>query len=154
MTVIEALLEAWDRQCRIVTTLAHRVDETNKHAKAAHNGRRLDEQLAHIHEARKFHLAELDQTAADSLPEPPEDLAEIKQALQASGRAVKDALSQALQEDRQQSGGFDHPVFFLEHLICHEGWHIGAIVQALTEAGQEPPEPWQEAKIWGVWRTD
>lgn len=162
MELRDALLESWDRQCRIVRAVASRVDESNRHAKPSPEGWPLDYQLAHIHTARKFHLAELDSASAaalgDALVEgadaPLQELSAIRDLLESSARAVRLALQDALLQGKVQVGGFDHPVFFLEHLVCHEGWHLGLIILALRLAGEEPPEQWQEMNIWGVWRTD
>ena len=80
--------------------------------------------------------------------ERPEDM------LDDSASAVRQALAEALQEGRVKVGGYDHPVFFLQHLVFHEGWHIALIFLAFRLAGQEIPEEWEEARVWGEWRTD
>lgn len=60
----------------------------------------------------------------------------------------------ALGKGVTQFGWYDNPVLFIQHMVWHEGWHIGLIFLALRLAGQEIPEEWEETKVWGEWRTE
>ncbi|MEZ0327312.1 MAG: DinB family protein [Fimbriimonas sp.] len=162
MNVTEALLESWDRQCRIVTAVASRIDESNRRVKPSEDGWPLDHQLAHIHLVRRFWLSRIDPQRADALGEsfvdgwttPITDLATIKQLLEDSGKAIGDAMREAIANETGAIGGYDHPVIFLQHMVWHEGWHVGLIFLGLRLAGQEPPEEWEEEHVWGEWRTE
>ena len=155
-----ALLESWTRQARIVNLVAEHVTEANKNAKPSEDGWPLYEQLAHIHMVRRFHMRELDAARASSLPsayipeshDAMDDLDALREMLKESGLAVGEVMATALAENKQQSGGYEHPVLFLQHLIWHEGWHVGLIFLALRLAGNEIPEEWEEAKVWAEWR--
>ena len=46
MDSIEALLDSWDRQCRIVDSVASLIDDANRHVKPSDDGMTLDRQLA------------------------------------------------------------------------------------------------------------
>lgn len=159
MDVIEALLDSWDRQCRIVDAVASRVDESNRHVKPSEDGWSLDYQLAHIHKVRHFFLtnvaperaAELGGTYTDGWNG---DLEHMRSLLAASGAAVRQAVKDALQGELRPFGWYDNPVLFLQHMVWHEGWHVGLIFLGLRLAGQEPPHEWEEAKVWGEWRTE
>ncbi|MBI1756622.1 MAG: DinB family protein [Fimbriimonas ginsengisoli] len=162
MDVTEALLESWDRQCRIVQAVASRVDESNRHVKPSEDGWPLYHQLAHIHNVRRYWLSQvaperaaaLGDSFVDGWKTPIQDLAAIKAMLEASGVAVREAVSEALKKGVGAVGGYDHPVLFLQHMIWHEGWHVGLMFLALRLAGQEPPEEWEESHVWGEWRTE
>ena len=162
MNVTEALLDSWDRQCRIVNAVAARIDESNRHLKPSEDGWPLDRQLAHIHNVRHFFLSNIAPTAAASVGEsfvdgwqtPIQDLARIKELLLESGVAVREVVRETLQNDVGQMGWYDNPVLFLQHMVWHEGWHVGLIFLALRQAGQEPPEEWEETHVWGEWRTE
>lgn len=166
MNLTEALLESWDRQCKIVEAVMSRIDEANRHAKPSEDGWELDKQLAHMHNTRKFflsqiapnHAAALGKTYADEIGTPIADLSEIKACVRASGAAVRAAVSEALDKGLEpMAGGFvtyDNPVLFLQHMVWHDGWHVGLIFLALRLAGQEPPEEWEEEQVWGLWRTE
>lgn len=160
MDLATAILESWDRNRRIVKAVADRIDDTNRNALPSPDGWPIIEHLAHIHEVRRFHLDQLDEDGANSLPRPSAsgyedlDLNVLRGMLDESAGAVRKAMKEALDEGRVQCGGYDHPLFFLEHLIWHEGWHIALIFLALRLAGQDPPEEWSESRVWGEWRTD
>src|SRR5437868_13168168 len=104
MDVTEALLDSWDRQCRIVSAVASRIDESNRHAKPSEDGWPLDHQLAHIHKVRHFFLANVAPERAKAIGDsfvdgwdtPIQDLAQIKTLLEASGGAVREAVRDGL----------------------------------------------------------
>ena len=165
MDTAEALLDSWDRQCRIVSATASLIDETNRCAKPSEDGWGLDAQLAHMHGVRKYflsqvapgHAAGLTSAYADKEGTPLADLDAIKACLEASGRAIRDAVAEGLEAGGPMAGGhvfYDNPVLFLQHMVWHDGWHVGLIFLALRLNGQEPPEEWEEPNVWGLWRTE
>lgn len=162
MDVIDALLDSWDRQCRIVNAVAGRIDESNRKIKPSSDGMPLDMQLAHIHQVRHFWLsnvaperaAAIGRSFADDWETPIEDLEAIKSLLTESGAAVRDAVRDALANGVEKIGFYDNPVLFLQHQIWHEGWHVGLIFLALRLADQEPPQEWEESFVWSEWRTE
>ncbi len=159
---MDALLDSWDRQCRIVSVVASKVDESNRKLKPSEDGWPLDRQLAHMHGTRRYFLGNVAPERAkligssfvDGSQNPIEDLDEIKQLLELSGIAVREAVKDALESGVEQFGFYDNPVLYLQHMVWHEGWHVGLIMLALRLGGQEPPEEWEETKIWGEWRTE
>jgi len=162
MNVTGALLDSWDRQCLIVNTVAEKIDESNRHLKPSEDGWPLDRQLAHIHKVRHFFLTNIspERGAAigDSFVEgwetPISDLGHIKSLLKQSGVEVREAVAEALSNGVSKIGWYDNPVLFLQHMVWHEGWHVGLIFLGLRLGGQELPEEWEEASVWGHWRTE
>ena len=165
MDVTEALLESWNRQCRIVNSVASLIDEANRGVKPSEDGMALDAQLAHMHGVRKYflsqvapeHAAGLTSAYADKDGTPLADLDAIKACLRASEVAVREAVKAGLEKGGAMAGGnvvYDNPVLFLQHMVWHDGWHVGLIFLALRLNGQEPPEEWEEPNVWGLWRTE
>ncbi|HLO98221.1 MAG TPA: DinB family protein [Fimbriimonas sp.] len=163
MDVTEALLDSWDRQCRIVSKVASLVNESNRHLKPCEDGWPLDRQLAHIHSVRHFFLKNIDpdrgnaieSSFTDGWQTPISDLDKIKALLDQSGPAARDAVADALQKNGvQKIGWYDNPVLYLQHMVWHEGWHVGQIFTALRLGGQEVQEEWEEPNVWGEWRTE
>jgi uncharacterized damage-inducible protein DinB len=162
MDVTEALLDSWDRQCRIVDAVATRVDETNRDVKPSEDGWPLFQQLAHIHNVRRYWLSELDKKRAEAIEDaftdgwktPITDLDKIKSLLKESGPIVREVVGDAIRSGKGKVGGYDNPVLYLQHMIWHEGWHVGLIFLGLRLAGQEPGDEWEEANVWGEWRTE
>ena len=166
MDVTEALLDSWDRQCKIVNAVATLVNEENRKVKPSEDGWSLDQQLAHMHNTRKFwllqvapqHAEKLGKAYADNQGTPIADLDAIKSYLKASGDAVRDAVKEGLEKGNEPMKGehatYDNPVLLLEHMVWHDGWHVGLIFLALRLNGEEPPEEWEEPNVWGLWRTE
>ncbi len=166
MDIIEALLDSWDRQCRIVNSVASLIDDANRYVKPSEDGWPLDKQLAHMHRVRKFFLSQvapehaehLGDSYADELGTPIADLGIIKSNLVASGEAVREAVRKGLESGCGPMVGanvtYDNPVLLMQHMVWHEGWHVGLIFLALRLNGQEPPEEWDEPNVWGLWRTE
>lgn len=162
MNITAALLDSWDRQSRIVNAVATRVTPANKLAQPSPDGMPLFAQLAHIHKVRAHWLGELDKELSASLPEvyldgwsnPVDDLEVLRDALVKSGEAVRAALERAFESGQEKCGGYDNPVLFLQHMVWHDGWHVGLILLALRQAGEEPTEEWEELNVWGEWRTE
>jgi uncharacterized damage-inducible protein DinB len=165
MDVTEALLESWDRQCKIVEAVGTLVTEANRHAKPSGDGWPLDKQLAHMHNVRKFFLSQVapDRAAglgsvdADEVGTPIADLDAIKSHLKGSGIAVREAVREGLAKGGPMKGEnvtYDNPVLLMQHMVWHDGWHVGLIFLALRLSGEEPPEEWDEPNVWGRWRTE
>lgn len=165
MDLSKALLDSWDRQCRIVNSVATLIDEENRHVAPSDDGWPLDQHLAHMHSVRRFFLSQvspehgsgLPRATIDDLGTPLPDLDEIKECLKASEVAVRHAVEEALEKGGPMAGEhvvYDNPILFLQHMVWHDGWHIGLIFLALRMNGQEPPEEWEEPNVWGQWRTE
>lgn len=161
MPLTQLLLDSWSRNCKILDSVCTLLTEENKSLRPSPSSWTLDRQLAHVHNTRTYFLSQIapefvtdfDEIADDSdLP-----LSELKMALDSSGKAVGAALASGLAAGGPMQGGYvtyENPVLFVQHMIWHEGWHAGQIFLALRENGQEPTEDWEEANVWGVWRTE
>jgi L-amino acid N-acyltransferase YncA/uncharacterized damage-inducible protein DinB len=162
VSIANALLDSWDRQCRIVEAVASRVNESNRHLKPSEDGWQLDFQLAHIHKVRHFFLENIAPRRAalvgDSMTDGWEtsisDLSRIKTLLTESAVAVRDVMQAALSDNLNKIGWYDNVVLYLQHMVWHEGWHVGLILLALRLDGQAPPQEWEEEKVWNEWRTE
>src|SRR5579863_5483369 len=165
MDIAEALLDSWDRQCTIVNNVASLIDDENRHVKPSEDGWPLDAHLAHMHGVRRFflskvapeHAADLPSAYADKEGTPLADLDAIKECLRASGKAVRDAVQTGLDKGGPMAGPhvtYENPVLLLQHMVWHDGWHVGLIFLGLRQNGQEPPEEWEEPNVWGLWRTE
>ena len=159
MTLLEVLLESWDRQCRILTAVSSLVTAETRHLRPSPESWSLDEQLAHIHECRRFWLGQIAPSFGGPLAKADGSgsLEDIQACLEASSRAVRDAVADAVEQGREfktKNVTYDHPVLFLQHMIWHEGWHVGQILLAFRANGQEVPEEWEEPNVWSHWRTE
>jgi len=157
--VDELLLESWDRQARIIQSLADLVDEKIRSVKPSEDGWPLDAQLAHVHQTRRWWLKSTDakylegygRAVLEDGETPIADLGEIKGLLVQSAAAVRTATLEGLKAGGK-FGPYDHAIFFLQHMVWHEGYHAGLILLALRNAGQDPSDEWCEKHIWELWR--
>jgi uncharacterized damage-inducible protein DinB len=162
MDLLEQLLDSWDRQARIVKSVASKIDESNRHLKPSEDGWPLDHQLAHIHLVRRFWLSNVDpersarlqSSFSDGWETPITDLDLIKSLLDDSAREIRESVREMVTKGSGKVGGYDNPVLFLQHMVWHEGWHVGLIFLALRLAGQEPTDEWSEQHVWGEWRIE
>lgn len=163
MNVFEALVESWDRQARIIDSLAELVTEKNRKIAPGEDRLELDRQLCHIHLARKGWLKQASPTHLEGLGtvmvqvseddwQANPDLEVIREQVRLSAKAVRDAFTDAVAAGKETLEPYDHPVLFLQHMLWHEGWHAGQIILALRNAGEEPTEEWEEKHIWELWR--
>lgn len=156
------LLQSWDRQTDILSRLADRVEPGDLALTPAEGESDIAEHLCHIHGTRRFWLSKASpehlqgknllftQIGEDDW-ECVRDLDVIRAELAKSARAVGDATRAHL-ESGVNVGQYEHPVFFLQHMLWHEGWHTGLIMLALRRNGKEPPEAWEDPNIWQLWR--
>jgi uncharacterized damage-inducible protein DinB len=160
--VSSALLESWDRQTQILMNLANTIDETTRHLKPAEQSWPIDHHLAHINETRYWWMSTISKERAATFGDtfvqqgdqyvPIQCLDEIRCQLGVSAKSIRDTMEEALEAGLEKLGPYDHPVLFLQHMVWHEGWHIGLIFLALRAAGSEPSEEWEEKNIWELWR--
>jgi uncharacterized damage-inducible protein DinB len=161
--MLEAILESWDRQAQIVDNIAGIVTPELMGAKSREGEFSIGEHLCHIHGTRRWWIKEIDpkylEGSASLYTEvseddyiASEDLELIRQRLKESAASVRQAMLDLLPDGK--AGPYDHPLFYLQHMIWHEGWHVGAIFHAFRANGQEITEDWEEPNVWGLWRTE
>jgi uncharacterized damage-inducible protein DinB len=166
MTANEALLESWTRQCKALDNLIGRLTPDLLKSKPSEDGWDIAFHLAHLHGTRRYWHAKaagLDGPVGATLYKNTEkewehwtgttDLDEIRMRLKESQDLVHGFVADALESSStERSANYDHPVLYLQHMIWHEGWHFALITLAMRLAGHEPPEEWEDANVWGVWR--
>ena len=159
--MIDQLLDSWDRQASMVGSVAELVTEDNRGFKPNAACMPLDQQLCHIHEVRYWWLGAVSKEHQARLGDvykevegkhvPLEDLDEIRSQLAVSVKAVRDAAETGLNQGGR-FGPYDNALLFIQHMLWHEGYHVGQIYTALMAAGLAPDDMWEEKHIWELWR--
>lgn len=155
-----ALLDSWDRQNAILTNVVNLIEPDWLGFKIADGELSIVNHLGHIHQVRSFflsniapnHMDGIEKVAADGWSSST-DIDKIKEQLPISARQIRTAMNELLDEGKPV-GFYDHPVLYLQHMMWHEGWHVGAIMAALRLNGHDMPEEWEEPNIWAHWRTE
>ncbi len=154
-SLLEALLDSWDRNNTILINLLHALPEGGLEARALADGPSVAKMFMHMHYVRLVFVSEDAPEFAGALPEGEwrneRNTGRIADMLNESARVVRDAVKGRLEAGRDMDLHYDHPILFLQHMIWHEGYHHGQIKLALKAVGR----PIEDEKIgpvtWDVW---
>jgi uncharacterized damage-inducible protein DinB len=165
--VLEALLDSWNRNNTILLNLLRALPEDGLEARAMEGSPTIAVQFSHIHSTRLFFINQTAPAFAKDLAQlfrqdgenrlAERNLERIAVGLEASAKAVGDAVKIAVETGRDMKGtnvAYDHPVLLLQHLLWHEGYHVGQMMLGLKAMGQPMSEEQTEPAIWGVWRRE
>ena len=138
MTLLDALLDSWDRNNTILVNLLRAIPEGGLDARATPSSPSVGEMFSHIHYVR---LVFVEEDAAEFAVELPKDewsterdRARMGRLLDQSATVVRDAVKSKLETGGAMKLHYDHPILFLQHMIWHEGYHHGQIKLTLKLA--------------------
>lgn len=153
-SLLEALLDSWDRNNTILINLLRILPERGLEARAM-QGPSVAELFTHIHYVRLVFVSEDAPEFAKQLPENEwmgeRDATHITQLLNDSAEAVREAVKGRLASGQEMNLHYDHPILFLQHMIWHEGYHHGQIKLALKAAGCPISDDDAGPVTWDVW---
>ncbi len=154
-SLLEALLDSWDRNNTILINLLRVIPNTGLEIRAMQDSPSVAELFGHIHYVRLVFVAEDAPDFANELPreewaaEPDPD--RMAQLLQDSAKAVRDAVKNRVETGREMDRHYDHPILLLQHMIWHEGYHQGQIKLALKLADHPITNKEAGPISWRVW---
>jgi uncharacterized damage-inducible protein DinB len=154
-SLLEPLLDSWDRNNAILVNLLRAVPEGGLEVRAMEGSPSVGQMFMHIHYVRLIFLVEDAPEFARDMPEEewadvrePEDMARM---FEESAEAVRAAVKARVESGREMNLHFDHPILFLQHMIWHEGYHQGQIKLALKLAGRAIRDEEAGPVTWSVW---
>lgn len=154
-SLLEALLDSWDRNNTILLNLLRVLPEGGLEVRAMESSPTVAELFTHIHFVRLVFIFEDAPDVARPLPEKEwnaePDPKRIAQMLNESASAVREAVKNRMETGRQMNLHYDHPLLFLQHMIWHEGYHHGQIKLALKLAGRPLTDAQAGPGTWRVW---
>jgi uncharacterized damage-inducible protein DinB len=154
-SLLEALLDSWDRNNTILVNLLRAVPEGGLAVRTMEGNPSVAELFTHIHYVRLVFVSEDAPEFARKLPEeewfPERDPDRIAQMLNVSAKAVRGAVKSRVEAGRDMDRHYDHPILMLQHMIWHEGYHHGQIKLALKLAGRPINDKEAGPVTWGVW---
>ena len=153
--MIEALLDSWDRNNTITINLLRAVPADAMDLKPGPTSPSIAQLFTHMHYVRLVFVFEDAPEFARGVPKEEwaveRDRERLVTLLNDSAEAVREAVNNRIQTDREMLVHYDHPLLMLQHLIWHEGYHHGQIKLALKIVGR----PFDDDEIgpgtWGVW---
>jgi len=154
-SLLEALLDSWDRNNTILLNLLRALPEGGLEARVMADSPSVAELFTHIHYVRLVFLSEDTPEFARELPEgewvDERDLGRIAQMLNDSASAVREAVRSRVEAGQEMNLHYDHPILLLQHMIWHEGYHHGQIKVALKATGRPMSDKEVGRVTWGVW---
>ena len=154
-TLLEALLDSWDRNNLITVNLLRALPEGVMDLTAAAGSPTIAQLFTHMHYCRLVFVEEDAPEFARPLQgrgwAAERDRATLEAWLNDSAQAVGDAVKGRLESGRAMDRHYDHPILMFQHLIWHEGYHQGQIKLALKIAGQPFDDDAIGDVTWDVW---
>ena len=154
-SLLEALLDSWDRNNTILVNLLRALPEGELEVRAMEGSPSIAELFTHIHYVRLVFVSEDAPEFAGNLPEEEwvaeRDPGRITQMLNDSAKVVRDAVKSRVETGRGMDLHYDHPILLLQHMIWHEGYHHGQIKLALKLAGHPMTDEEAGPVTWDVW---
>lgn len=154
-TLLEAVLDSWDRNNTILLNLLGALPAGGLEARVAADSPSVAEMFTHIHYVRMVFISE----DAPEFARPvlyrewmnEGDPSRIAQMLSESANLVHDAVQGRIESSRGMDLHYDHPILFLQHMIWHEGYHHGQIKLALKLTGRPLADSEAGPVTWRVW---
>src|SRR6266446_4866054 len=154
-SLIEALLDSWDRNNIILLNLLRALPEGGLEARVMEGSPSAAELFTHIHYVRLVFISEDAPEFARDLPEEEwmdeRDPDRLAQMLNDSVKAVRDAVKSRVEAGREMNLHYDHPILLLQHMVWHEGYHHGQMKLALKVAGRPMTDEEAGPLTWGAW---
>jgi uncharacterized damage-inducible protein DinB len=154
-TLLEALLDSWDRNNTILLNLVRALPKGGLEARAMEGSPSVAELFTHIHYVRLVFVSEDAPEFARKLPETEwtaeRDPGCIAAMLNDSAEAVREAVKGRVEAGREMDLHYDHPILLLQHLVWHEGYHHGQIKLALKLTGRPMTDEEAGPITWDVW---
>jgi len=154
-SLLEALLDSWDRNNTILLNLLRAIPDGGLEARAMEGSPSIAELFTHIHFVRLVFVFEDAPEFAGRLPEGEwvceRDAGRIAHMLNDSAGVVRDAVKGRVEAGREMNLHYDHPILLLQHMLWHEGYHHGQMKLALKLAGRPLTDKEAGPLTWGVW---
>lgn len=152
---LDALLDSWDRNNTITVNLLRAVPADAMDLTPAAGSPSIAQLFMHMHYCRLVFVFEDAPEFARGVPKDEwsteRDRDRLAAMLNDSAAAVRDAVKNRLETDREMLVHYDHPLLMLQHLIWHEGYHHGQIKLTLKMAGRAFDDEAIGALTWSVW---
>ncbi|HET7892544.1 MAG TPA: DinB family protein [Candidatus Sulfotelmatobacter sp.] len=154
-SLLEALLDSWDRNNTILVNLLRALPQEVMSIRPMEGSPSIAELFTHIHYVRLVFVSEDAPEFSGKVPDEEwaaeGDAAKIAPMLNESARAVRDAVKDRVQTGRAMNVHYDHPLLMLQHMIWHEGYHHGQIKLTLKMAGRPISNAEAGPITWRVW---
>ena len=151
-SLLEALLDSWDRNNTILVNLLRVLPEGGIDAGDHPSVAQL---FTHIHYVRLAFVSNNAPEFASNVPArewiAERDPGRIEEMLNESASAVRAAVKSRVENGQDMNLHYDHPILLLQHMIWHEGYHHGQIKLTLKAAGRPISDKEAGPVTWSIW---
>jgi uncharacterized damage-inducible protein DinB len=155
MSLLDDLLDSWDRNNTILVNLLRAIPEGGLETRVMEGSPSIGELFMHMHYCRLIFVKENAPEVARPLPSGEwrreRNRERVVQMLDESRAAVGDAVKGRLERHQPMDTHYDHPILMLQHMIWHEGYHHGQMKLALKLAGHPLSDDEIGPSTWDVW---
>jgi uncharacterized damage-inducible protein DinB len=158
---LDAILETWNRNTNVVLNILNALPEGGIDARDTNGQWTVAHHLSDMQGANIYWLEKSSPEFAvgltvlyredESLPagfDPERDLSKIKTGFQNAADAVARAVRHHLETQTPFGEVYEHPIFFLQHMIWHQAYHLGQIIWALKQSGMRFSDDQTFDMIW------
>jgi uncharacterized damage-inducible protein DinB len=153
--LLDALLDSWDRNNRILLNFLHALPKGGLEVAAMEGSPTIAELFTHICYVRLVFVWEDAPGIVKAEPTeewiPQTDRDRIAEMLNDSAKAVKEAVRSRVEAAQDMAIHYDHPILLLQQMIWHEGYHHGQMKLALKLKGLPMSDEVAGPLTWGVW---
>lgn len=156
-TVLEAMLDAWDRNNTVLVNLLRAIPAGGLNARAMAGSPTVAQMFAHLIHERLVSVFEnapewgLDMEIEEWAPS--SNAERLAEQLEESALRVRHAVEERTEAGSELDESYSHPIQLLPFLIFHEGYHHGQIKLALKAAGCPISDDVAGPLTWDVWRA-
>lgn len=154
-SLLEVLLDSWERNNNILINLLRVLPEAGLDARVMDGSPSVAAMFMHIHYVRMVFVSEDAPEFAQPLSgeewQSEYDRGRMEQLLNESAKVVRDAVRGRLEAGRGMDLHYDHPILLLQHMIWHEGYHHGQIKLALKASDLPLDDKTSGPVTWSVW---
>jgi uncharacterized damage-inducible protein DinB len=161
------LLDSYSRNNTILLNLLNALPEGGLEAKVMEGSPSVAVMFSHIHQTRLGWLSLTASEFAEDLTSlfrqegekriPEHDKKRMTEALNASAKAIGEAVKNRVESGQAMNGEnvtYDHPILLLQHMLWHEGYHVGQMKLAFKTIGFVMSDEEEEKNIWSLWRLE
>ena len=144
--------------------LLHAIPENGLKARASSSSPSVAAMFSHICYLRLALVCESDPEFGAQHPEmvpsdddewlEEHDLGRMTEKLSHSAKVLRDAVKRWVetgQSVKAGSPGYEHPILLLQHMIWHEGYHVGQMKLALKLTGIPMSDKDAGSVTWSIW---
>jgi uncharacterized damage-inducible protein DinB len=155
VSLLEAVLDSWDRSNAILLNLLHALPDGGLQARSMAGSPTVAQMFTHMHYVRQVFVVEDAPESSGDVSEQEwvdeRDPGRIARMLIDSARSIREAVKGRLAAGKGMDQHYDHPILLLQHMIWHEGYHHGQIKLALKATGCALSDQIAGPATWSLW---